>query len=141
MSVSLPLLAAEKNHGLVIIDGKPWKISWFDEDGYWVLSAMFEKAQLKTYFKKAPPRKGLGIGASNRPVKQTFYYYPTGETYTSKDCQFEQWHDGGKAWAFSYDDKIRSEKKPLYRSCTTAIIEEVGGEPDQIRYSLMLGSD
>jgi len=135
------LHAAEENNGLVVIDRKPWKTSWFEEDGYWILSTMFEKGQLKTYFKKSPPRKGLGVDSSNKPLKQEFYYYPTGKTYVSKKSQYEQWPDGAKAWAFSYDDKIRSEKGPLYRKCTTAIIEEVGNEPDEIRYALMLGSD
>lgn len=132
------LYGAEEYKGFVIIDRKPWKTSWFQENGFWVLLARFDKGELKTYFKNAPPPSGLGIDSVNKPVKQEFRYFASGEVFTSKNSQYEQWPDGAKTWAFSYDCKIKLASGRLADGCTTAIIQEVKGIPNEIRYSLFL---
>lgn len=133
------LQAKEEDNGLVIIDRKPWKVSWVEESNQWVLLTHFDEGELKTYFKKAPPKQGLGVDSENKPIKQEFKYYPSGKTYTSKKSQFEQWPDGAKAWAFSYDVPIKIEGDQFLRNCTTAIIQEVDGKPDEIRYAFVRG--
>lgn len=128
--------AAEVNHGVVIVDRKPWKMSWVQEsENRWVLLANFDNGELRTYFKKAPPSKGFGLTTDNKPFKQEFKYYPSGKTFISKDCQFEQWPDGAKAYAFSYNDEFKMNGSKFSNS-TTAVIEEVGNAPNEIRYSL-----
>jgi hypothetical protein len=132
------LYSAEIDKGLVVIDNAPWKTSWVKESNHeWVLSVYFDKGELKTYFKKAPPSKGLGLSADNQPIKQEFVYY--GKTHVSRKSQFEQWPDGAKAWAFSYENIAISTDNGKFRSCTTAIIQEVGDSEDEIRYALYRG--
>lgn len=140
MLLSSHLFGAEIDKGLVVIDNAPWKTSWVQESNHeWVLSVHFDKGELKTHFKKAPPYKGLGLSADNRPIKQEFVYYPSGKTYISRKSQFEQWPDGAKTWAFSYDNIAISTEEGKFRGCTTAIIQEVGGSEDEIRYALYKG--
>lgn len=126
---------AEVDKGLVIIDNKPWKTSWIHEDGKaWVLIAQFDKGVLKTYFKKAPPNQGFGLSADNKPSKQILKFY-SGKEFVSTNCQFEQWPDGAKAYAFSYEDNFKRDGEKLMMG-TTAIIEEVNGAENEIRYAL-----
>ncbi len=135
--ITLPehIYAAEIDGGLVIVDRKPWKISWVQEnETCWVLLANFEKGELKTYFKKAPPKKGFGLTSDNKPVKQEFEFY-FGEKFTSTTSQYEQWPDGAKAWAFTFDGKIKRDNQ-TYRFGTTAVVEEVGGADNEIRYAI-----
>lgn len=133
------LSADEKDNGIVIIDNKPWKVSWVQESNEWILQSYFKEGILKTYFKKEPPMKGLGISSENQPFKQEFTYYPLGKTLTSRKKQFEQWPDGAKAWAFMYDEPVIVPGDRFSRYCTTAIIQEVAGATDEIRYSFCRG--
>lgn len=134
--ITSELNAAEEDNGLIILDRKPWKISWvMESENEWVLLAHFDKGELRTYFKKAPPSKGLGLSTNNKPIKQEFKYYPSGQTFISKNGQFEQWQDGAKVYAFKYDKKFKANGNKFSAS-TTAIIEEVDGAPDEIRYAI-----
>ena len=133
--LSTNLTAQEEDKVLIVIDRTPWKISWVEESGQWILKALFDNGELKTFFKKPPPNKGLGGSCENKPVKQEFKYYPSGSTYTSRESQFEQWPDGAKGWAFVYEDTIKVTGDQ-FGACTTAIIQEVGDKQDQIRYIL-----
>jgi hypothetical protein len=89
---------------------------------------------MKTYFKKQPPSKGLGLSPDNEPTKQEFDFY-LGKKFTSTKCQYEQWPDGAKAFAFMYEQKFERDGKQ-YKLGTTAIIEEVGNAENEIRYAL-----
>jgi hypothetical protein len=140
MLLSTHLFASEIDKGLVVIDNAPWKTSWVQESNHkWILSVHFDKGELKTYFEKAPPSNGLGLSSDNRPIKQEFVYYPTGKTYVSHKSQFEQWPDGAKTWAFSYENIAITTDNGKFVNCTTAIIQEVGGSKDEIRYALFKG--
>lgn len=135
LPISQQVYGVEVDKGLVIIDNKPWKISWVKEDEKtWVLLANFDKGELRTYFKQAPPAKGFGLSHENKPTKQelTFYF---GKKFTSSNCQFEQWPDGAKAYAFKFEQKFERDGEKLELG-TTAIIEEVGGAENEIRYAL-----
>ena len=90
--ISLPsvLRASEVDGGIVIVDRKPWKISWVQENNHWVLIANFDKGTLRTYFKNQPPAKGFGLSINNKPIKQEFEFY-FGKKFTSINCQYEQW--------------------------------------------------
>lgn len=127
--------AAEVDGGLVIVDRKPWKISWVQEEKNWVLIAKFDKGTLKTYFNNAPPTKGFGLSSNNKPIKQEFDFYH-GQKFTSTNCQYEQWQDGAKCWAFTYKQKFRRNGHKLEFG-TTAVIEEVGEAENEIRYSIL----
>lgn len=130
------LYTAEIDHGLVIIDRKPWKISWVQEsENIWVLLARFDNGNLKTYFKNAPPSKGFGLTPANKPIKQEFEYYPSGKTFVTKEYSFEQWEDGAKAYSFSYKNKFKMDGNE-FDVGTTAIIEEVDVTPNEVRYSI-----
>lgn len=126
--------AEEVDNGLVIVDRKPWKTSWVQEEKNWILIAHFDAGSLKTYFKNAPPAKGFGLSANKKPIKQEFEFH-SGKKFTSTNSQFEQWPDGAKAYAFTYEEKLeRGNNK--YQFGTTAIIEEVDGNENEIRYSI-----
>jgi hypothetical protein len=132
---SFQIQCEEIDKGLVILDKKPWKISWVKEDEKnWVLLANFDKGELRTYFKKVPTTKGLGLSHENNPVKQEFRFY-FGQKFTSTKSQFEQWPDGAKCYAFTYDEKFERNGQKLVFG-TTAIVEEVNGAKDEIRYAL-----
>jgi hypothetical protein len=138
--LSTHLFSAEIDKGLVVIDNAPWKTSWVQESNHeWILSVHFDQGELKTYFKKAPPSKGLGLSADNQPIKQEFRYYPSGKTYVSHKSQFEQWPDGAKTWTFLYENINIATENGKFRSCTTAIIQEVGDAEDEVRYALYRG--
>lgn len=133
------LHAVEEDIGLVVFDRKPWKISWVEESTQWVLLTYFDKGELRTYFKKAPPKKGLGVDFENKPIKQEFKYYPSGKTYISNESQFEQWLDGAKAWCFSYEKINSIVGKIKLENCTTTILQEADGTEPEIRYSFFKG--
>ncbi|MDP1608524.1 MAG: hypothetical protein Q8L98_04330 [Chlamydiales bacterium] len=133
---SITLNAAEENHGLMIVDQKPWKVSWVQKSNQWILLVRFDKGELKTYFKKEPPSKGLGLDSENIPIKQELNYYPSGKTISSKNSQFEQWPDGAKCWAFTYSNSKINVDGNWFSDITTAIIQEVDGKSDEIRYVL-----
>ncbi len=134
------LFGAEIDKGLVVIDNAPWKISWIQESNHkWILSVRFDQGELKTYFEKALPSKGLGLSADNRPIKQEFVYYPSGDTYVSHVCEFEQWLDGARTWAFSYENIAIATENGKFVNCSTAIIQEIGSSQDEIRYALFKG--
>lgn len=140
MLLSVHLFSGEIDKGLVVIDNAPWKTSWVQESDHdWVLSVHFDKGELKTYFKKAPPSKGLGLSVDNQPIKQEFIYYPSCKIYVSRKSQFEQWPDGAKAWTFSYENIAIPTENGKFMDCTTAIIQEIGGSEDEIRYALFRG--
>ena len=127
--------AVEEDKGLVIVDRKPWKISWVQEnEKTWILIANFEKGTLRTYFKKEPPEKGLGLSRDNKPYKQEFEFY-FGKKFISTNCQYEQWPDGAKAYAFAYQQKFERDGKK-FELATTAVIEEVGDAENEVRYSI-----
>ncbi len=129
------LNAAEVDKGLMIIDNKPWKISWVQEnDILWVLIAQFDNGTLRTFFKRPPPSKGLGLSPDNQPTKQEFEFY-LGKKFTSTKSQFEQWLDGAKCYAFIYEEKFEREGRQLEFG-TTAIIEEVDNAENEIRYAM-----
>lgn len=125
----------EVDKGLIIIDKKPWKISWVKEDeSTWVLVTNFDKGEARTYFKKAPPENGLGLAHDNPPAKQEFNFY-FAEKFTSTNFQFEQWPDGCKAYGFTYNKKFTRENEKFSLG-VISIIQEVNGAEDEIRYSL-----
>lgn len=129
------LHATEVDGGIVIVDRKPWKVSWIQQDEKtWVLLADFDKGELRTYFKQAAPKTGFGLDRSNKPTKQEFEFFG-GPKFVSTNCQYEQWLDGAKAWAFTFDDKIKRGNQ-TYRFGTTAVVEEVGGADNEIRYAI-----
>ncbi|QLH35248.1 MAG: hypothetical protein HWD61_03090 [Parachlamydiaceae bacterium] len=69
------LSATEVDSGMVVVDRKPWKISWIQQDEKtWVLLADFDKGELRTYFKQPPPKTGLGLNRTNKPIKQEFEF-------------------------------------------------------------------
>ena len=128
--------ASEVDKGLVIIDNEPWKVSWVQDDkGCWVLKAYFDQGILSTYFKAPPPKTGLGLSPDNKPIKQEFEFH-LGKKFTSTDSQFEQWTDGAKAWAFLFEQPFERGEVALEFG-TTAIIQEVAGKEDEIRYALL----
>lgn len=124
---------AEVDNGIVIVDRKPWKISWIQEGKDWILIAHFDKGTLKTYFKDEPPAKGFGLSRNKKPTKQEFESY-LGK-FTSTNCQYEQWPDGAKAYAFKYKQIVEREGQKCNFG-TTAVVEEVGEAENEIRYSL-----
>lgn len=127
--------AAEEDKGFLIIDRKPWKISWVKEnERTWILTANFEKGTLRTYFKKEPPEKNFGLSHDNKPYKQELEFY-SGIKFESTDCQYEQWPDGAKAYAFKYEQKFERNGAKLELT-TTGIIEEVGNAENEIRYAM-----
>lgn len=126
--------ASEVDSGIVIVDRKPWKISWIQESQEWVLIANFEKGVLRTFFKDEPPAKGFGLSRYSKPLKQEFEFY-FGKKFTSTNCQYEQWPDGAKAYAFTYQQKFERDGKK-FEFGTTAVIEEVGDAENEIRYSI-----
>lgn len=133
--ISTEVQGEEIDKGLVIIDNKPWKISWVKEnEKNWVLLANFDKGELRTYFKKAPPSKGFGLSHDNKPTKQEFKFY-SGKKFTSTVSQFEQWPDGAKGYAFTYEQCFERDGNQ-FELGTTAIIEEVGSAENEIRYAI-----
>ena len=134
ISIAKSASAAEINWGRLIVDRKPHSISWVQEKDDWVLTAHFDKAIIRTYFKNPPPPIGLGLDPKNRPERQEFLYFPIGKIFTSTNCQFEQWLDGGKAYAFEYNNEfaLHGEKHEL------AVVSIVEGttDPSEVRYSL-----
>ena len=126
--------ATEVNNGIVIVDRKPWKISWIQEGNEWILIANFDKGTLRTFFKDEPPTIGFGLSRNKKPTKQEFEFF-SGKKFTSTNCQYEQWPDGAKAYAFVYEQKFEREGEKL-KLGTTGIIEEVGQAENQIRYTL-----
>lgn len=129
------LYSEEVDHGFVIVDRKPWKVAWVKEDNNtWVLVANFDKGESRTYFKKAPPEKGLGLAHDNQPIKQEFKFY-FGEKFTSTACQFEQWPDGCKAYGFTYNKKFSRGGENFFLG-VISIIQEINGAEDEIRYSI-----
>lgn len=129
------LHATEVDGGIVIVDRKPWKVSWIEQDEKtWVLLADFDKGELRTYFKQPPPKTGFGLDRTNKPTKQEFEFFG-GQKFVSTNCQYEQWPDGAKAWAFKFENKFnRGAQK--YQFGTTAVIEEVGDADNEIRYAI-----
>lgn len=129
------LSATEVDSGMVVVDRKPWKISWIQQDEKtWVLLADFDKGELRTYFKQPPPKTGLGLNRTNKPIKQEFEFFG-GQKFVSTNCQYEQWPDGAKAWAFKFDNKFKRGNQ-TYQFGTTAVIEEVGDAENEIRYAI-----
>lgn len=129
------LHTSEVDKGFVILDRKPWKISWIQEDEQiWVLVANFDRAELRTYFTKAPPSKGFGLSHENKPIKQEFNFYFAGK-FSTTNCQYEQWPDGAKGYSFIYGQQFKRDGKK-YTLETTAIIEEVGDAENEIRYAI-----
>lgn len=126
--------AAEIDHGVVVVDRKPWKISWIEEDNHWILLANFDKGTLKTYFNNAPPEKSFGLSRHKKPTRQELEFY-FGLKFTSTDCQYEQWPDGAKAYSFKYEQKLQRGNEK-FNAVTTAIIEECDRAENEIRYSL-----
>lgn len=117
------------------MDEDPWKVSWLQqEDKTWVLKVLFERGAMQTHFIEGPPSKGLGLSPTNKPDRQELIL--DGKTFTSTDCQFEQWPDGAKGYSFRYEAKVLQRDGPVVEVGTTAIIEEVGGLPDKMRYCL-----
>lgn len=130
------LPATEVDNGMVVVDRKPWKVSWIQQDEKtWVLLADFDKGELRTYFKQPPPKTGFGLDRSNKPTKQEFEFFG-GQKFVSTTCQYEQWPDGAKAWAFKFDDKFKRGTQ-TYQFGTTAVIEEVEGTDNEIRYAIL----
>ena len=46
--LSTNLTAQEEDKVLIVIDRTPWKISWVEESGQWILKALFDNGELKT---------------------------------------------------------------------------------------------
>lgn len=129
------LHAAEVDSGIVIVDRKPWKVSWIEKDEKtWVLLADFDEGELRTHFKQPPPKTGFGLDRTNKPTKQEFEFFG-GQKFVSTTCQYEQWPDGAKAWAFTFDDKFKRDNQ-TFRFGTTAVVEEVGDADNEIRYAI-----
>ena len=90
---------------------------------------------LRTYFKRRPPhKKGFELSHSNKPVKQEFEFY-FGQKFTSTNCQYEQWPDGAKCYAFKYEQKFERDGSK-FEFGTTAVVEEVGEAENEIRYAI-----
>lgn len=130
------IFASEVDNGLTVVDRKPWKISWIKEkDNTWTLLANFEKGEMRTTFKKGPPTKGLGLSPENQPVKQEFEFN-FGKKFTTTNCQYEQWEDGAKGFAFLYEEIIERDNQK-FKFGTTCIIEEIENIENEIRYSMI----
>jgi len=126
----------ETNTIMFIIDRKPWKMNWIEASkNNWVLEAYFDKGVVKTYFKQAPPSKGMGLSYKNKPIKQEFIYYPSDQTFVSKNFKYEQWPDGAKTYSCKYEKsfKIKNDK---FDSIVITLVEEVGTAPHEVRYAL-----
>lgn len=129
------IYGSEIDHGILIVDRKPWKISWVEnKDNDWVLLANFDKLEIRTFFKHPPPETGFGLSHKNKPYKQEISFY-LGKKFSSTDCQYEQWPDGAKAVSFIYKNKLEREGEVLELT-NTAVIEEVNGAKNEIRYTL-----
>jgi hypothetical protein len=108
------LNAAEIDKSILIEDNEPWQISWIkDNNNVWVLIVRFEKGLVRTYFKNAPDKLGIGLNVNNKPFKQEFTYYPCGKTFISIDCEYEQFMSGIKTFGFRYDEDIDISGKKL----------------------------
>lgn len=133
-SMCTVVTAAEVDKGLVIIDNAPWKVSWVQEsEKTWVLKALFENGTLSTYFNTPPRKTGLDISRDNKPYKQVFSFH-SGEKFESAECQYEEWLDGAKAYSFLFN-KMFKMNGANFLFATTAIIEEVESNNDEIRYA------
>ncbi len=127
---------AEVDHGIVIVDRKPWQTSWIQKsENCWCLVSRFDKGKVTTYFTEIPPKLSFGIHSENKPVKQEFEFYFTDKTVVSKKFQFEKFPDGAWGLVFSYDDTFVFDGKKLH-DLTVSIFQEPDGAPGEIRYSL-----
>jgi hypothetical protein len=94
-----------------LIETKPRSTFWSKSDSSWILFTLFEQAEVKTFFRTAPPETGVGISPEYTPVKQEFYLHASKESLVTRACTFIQHLDGTKSWGFSYDGSFVQDGK------------------------------
>ena len=98
------------------------------------IASRFRQRRTQNLFKQPPPKTGFRLDRTNKPNKQEFEFFG-GQKFVSTNCQYEQWPDGAKAWAFKFED-ILNRGDRTYQFGTTTVIEEVGDADNEIRYAI-----
>lgn len=125
----------------MIIDRQPLSISWIHEsENFWILEAIFEKGIIKTYFRKEPPNKGMGLSIHNKPIRQEFEYYSDEsknrkKVFTSEIFEYTQCLNGAKIFSFKFENQIINIDGHQFELSGTSVIDEVGEGEDSVSYT------
>lgn len=127
----------EKNCILWTEDSSPYHIAWtLEKNEGWVHSLYFEKAIVKTYFKKGPENQiNNRFSISKPPYKQTIEF-PGYGTYSSTDLSVEILENNILCFCFSYPNNLTLGSRK-YSAICVSLMNGLTKDDDKYDYSLI----